>query len=75
MNPHTHLRAMDFKSIVSAIPPLARGKEALNSSEFSEPYCNRFLPVCQGFFGFAFSIDIDVFLKLTFRYQRGILFT
>ena len=50
LNPHTHLRAMDFKSIVSAIPPLARGKEALNSNEFSEPYCNRSPPLCQGFF-------------------------
>ena len=65
---------MDFKSIVSAIPPLARGKEALNFSEFSESYCNRSPPICQVFFGFAFSIDIDVFLKLTFGYQRGILF-
>ena len=50
LNPHTHLRAMDFKSIVSAIPPLARGKEALNSSEFSKPYCNRSLRICQVFF-------------------------
>ena len=50
LNPHTHLRAMDFKSIVSAIPPLARGKEALNSSEFNNPYCNRSPPICQGFF-------------------------
>ena len=63
LNPHTHLRAMDFKSIVSAIPPLARGKEALNSSEFSKPYCNRSPPICQGFFlNYA-----TVFFRVDFR--------